>query len=39
MGTEVFVHDGLVSEVKSVELESDAVSCSGLRGRWCNNFF
>jgi hypothetical protein len=35
MGKGVFVHDGLVSAVVSVELVSDTVSCIGLRGRWC----
>jgi len=39
MGTGDLIQDGLVSAVKSVELDSDAVSCTDLRDRWCNNFF
>ena len=35
MGKGVFVHDGLVSAVKSVELVSNTVSCIGLRVRLC----
>ena len=34
MGTGVFIHDELVSAVNSVELVSDAISCTGLRGSW-----
>ena len=30
-----FVHYGLVSAVKSVELVNDTVSCIGLKVRWC----
>ena len=36
MGTAVFVHDGIVSVVKSVELVSDTVSIKRLRSLWCN---
>ena len=34
-GNGSFVHDRIVSAVKSVELVSDTVSCIDLRGRWC----
>jgi len=36
MGTRFFVHDGMLSAFKRVELDSDRVSCIVLRGRWCN---
>jgi len=36
MGNGVFVHDGLVLAIKSVELVSYTVSCTDLRGGWCN---
>jgi hypothetical protein len=36
LGTGFFVHHRTISAVKRVEIFSDRVSCTVLRGRWCN---
>ena len=38
MGTGYFVHDTIVSAVKTVEFVSNRVSYILLKGRWCNIF-
>jgi len=35
-GTGFFVHHRIVSAVKRKEAVSDRVSCTVVRGRWCN---
>jgi len=36
MGTGIFVHDRIVSAVKSIEFVSDRMSYIELRGYWCS---
>ena len=36
LGTEFFVHQGIVPAVKKVEYVSDRMSYTVLKGRWCN---
>ena len=37
--TGFFVHQSIISAIKTVEFVSDRVSYIGLRGRWCNIIF
>jgi hypothetical protein len=36
LGTELFVHERIISAVKRVVFNSDRMSCIILRGRWCD---
>jgi exonuclease III len=36
LGTGFFVHNGIISAVKRVELVSDRISYITLKGRWCD---
>jgi hypothetical protein len=36
LGTEFFVHNGIISAVKRVEFVSDRMSYITLKGRWCD---
>jgi len=36
LGTGFFVHHRIVSAVKRVESVGDSISCTVLRGHWCN---